>query len=477
MCGVFGLGPVFPRGHPRFFRYAYFEYVPLAGCGRSPYATAQIVPLEAARLLTPVFGLPGSLNLIALGALMCVLASAAIASLAAGLRVRPWAQLLVAGVIWLIVADAAFFDLFASPFSEPAALVGLLLIAAGLVYLGRGRRATVPGLALAGLGGFLAILAKQQYLILALPICLTLILASADRGRGRGLDRFRTRQTAAAVAVAALLAMMAAAYGFWDHASRYGERLQHIQAVDMIFTDIVNTRATTPAGLRALGLPASWARYAGHYYWDNGSVRHDPLYRRYEAKLTDGNIAHFLLAHPGRLISIGQQQAILAQRFRVTALGDYPPNAGNRPGAVESRVAVLTWLVHRLPPRLGLLWLLPLWTAMAAVAIVALRRRRGRAWHRDGAVLVLSMTGCAIAAFIPPAYFAGISTARHMVGMNMATALAFAFSIALAASMTRRAPARAPQAPEPDQGSSGSGEQWAGQRVRARVAPEASSRR
>jgi Na+/H+ antiporter NhaC len=34
------------------------------------------------------------------------------------------------------------------------------------------------------------------------------------------------------------------------------------------------------------------------------------------------------------------------------------------------------------------------------------------------------MTGCAMAAFIPPAYFAGISTTGHMVGSNLATLLA-----------------------------------------------------
>jgi hypothetical protein len=75
------------------------------------------------------------------------------------------------------------------------------------------------------------------------------------------------------------------------------------------------------------------------------------------------------------------------------------------------------------------------------VALLALWWRR-EPWHRDGAVLVFCMTGCAVVAFIPPAFFDGISTARHMVGMNLATALAFAFSIALAASMIHQARAR-----------------------------------
>jgi hypothetical protein len=448
MCG---LGPVVPHGAPRFFRYAYFEYLPSPSCANQrTYPSSEAVPLELARLLTPVLRLPGTVNLIAVGLLMCAAASVGIASLATGLRLRLWAQLVVAGILWLIMADAAFFDVNAGPFSDPAALIGLLLVAAGVVYLGRGWRATLPGLALAGSGGLLAILSKEQYLIWAVPICLTLVLASADRAAGREgradgdrgerlsrLSRFRTRQTGAAVAVAALLAVAAGGYWLWDHTSRFARHLHQEQAVNMIFEDIVNGHDRAAADLRALGLPASWAKYAGDYFWKNVSVRTDPLYARYQGKLTDGNIASFLVTHPGRMISIAQQAAVLAQQYRTTSLGDYPPSAGHPPGAVESRVVVVTWLVHRLPAGLGLLWLLPLWAVMAAVAAVALARRRGEAWHREVAAVVLCMTGCAVVAFIPPAFFDGISTTRHMVGMNLATTLAFAGSSALAVSMIR----------------------------------------
>ncbi len=187
MCGL-GLGPVTGH-HPRFFRFSYFEYVPKHSCaGRLPYPSSQVVPVELARVLTPVLGLPGTVNLIAVGVLMCALASVAIASLAAGLRIRPWAQVLVAAACWLIIADAAFFDVFGGPFSEPAALVGLMLVAAGVVYLGRGWRLTVFGLILAGSGGFLAILSKEQYLVLAAPICVTLVLAAPAPAPGAGCD-------------------------------------------------------------------------------------------------------------------------------------------------------------------------------------------------------------------------------------------------------------------------------------------------
>lgn len=446
MCGRgLHLAPIVPRGDPRFFRFAYFAYAPGPSCTRLPtYPSSELVPLEVARLLTPLLRLPGTLNLIALGLLMCLLTAVGIASLATGLRLPFWAQLLVAAAVWLIMADAAFFDVDASPFSEPAALVGLLLVAAGLVHLGRGWRETVLGLALAGPGGFLAILSKEQYLILAAPICLALVLASA--GPGRGLARFGTRQVAASFSVAAVLALMTGGYILWDQTSPYAARLHHVQAVDMIFDDIVTRPGDARADLRALGLPASWARYAGDYYWDTVSVRDSPLYPRYEDKLTDGNITHFLLTHPSSIVSIGQQAAVFALQFRITTLGDYPPSAGHPPGATESRVTVVTWLVRRIPSRLGLLVLFPLWAAMTAVAIVAIRRGRAVPWRRDGAVLVLCMIGCAVAAFIPPAYFAGISTTRHMVGMNLATALAFVVSVALACSIWQR-PRRVRPAP------------------------------
>ena len=438
MCDL-GLRAVVPHGYPRWFSYAYFVYVPHGGCSRIPlYPSSQVVPLEMAKVLTQVLGLHGTLNLIVLGIGTCVVASFGIATLATGLRLRPWAQLVIAASVWLIMADAAFFDVWASPFSEPAALIGLLLVAAGVVYLGRGRRETVFGLAVAGVGGLLAALSKEQYLILAIPICLTLLLAGLARGGGRGLRRFRARQAGAAIAVAGIVAVSTAGYWYWDSTSRHAARLHHEQAVDMIFMDIVTKPGNALAGLRALGLPASWAKYAGHDSWTKLNPLHDPLFPQYEAKLSEGNIAHYLLTHPASIVRIGQRAAGLAQRFRVTYLGNYPPSAGHPPGALESRVAVVTWLVHQLPLGLGLFWLAPLWTAMAAVAIAALFLRRGGAWHRDGAVLVLCMTGCAIAAFIPPAYFAGISITRHMVGMNLATALAVPVAIALAASLLRQ---------------------------------------
>jgi hypothetical protein len=439
MCGFpLHMSPIYNHHFPRFFRYAYFEYGVSGQChNHLPYPTSEMVPLVIARVLTPVFGLPGQLNLIALGILMCAVASVGIASLVTGLRIRLWGQVLLAACIWVIVADSAFFGVFASPFEEPAMMTGLLLVAAGLVYLGRTRRESAAGLVLAGVGGFLAIVSKEQYLILAVPICPAIILASVttdSRGQ-RWRQRLRTREVARATIVAVVLALMAGTYAAWDTTSHYGQRLHHIQAVDTIFQNIVTGHDNVHADLKALGLPQSWAKFAGTYYWDRHSVRFSPLYTKYAPELSDSNVAKFLLTHPGRIWGIGQHAAVEAQVFRVTELGSYSPSAGHKRSAVESRVLIITWLMHQLPRQLGLYGLLPAWLLMAGIALLALLRRRGRAWHRNAAAVVLCMIGVAVAAFIPPGFFEGISTTRHMVGTNLATWLCIPLSLGLAGSM------------------------------------------
>jgi hypothetical protein len=165
------------------------------------------------------------------------------------------------------------------------------------------------------------------------PVCLTLVLASRGRNGGRGLHQFWTARTRAATMVAVLLATMTAAYALWDRASNYATLLHRQQVVDVVFNEIVTAHDDhARTDLRALGLPPSWAKYADTNSFSSVSVRNDPLYPRYEAKLSDGTIAYFLLTHPRSIVSIGQHAAIDAQKLRVTYLGDYAPSAGHPPG-------------------------------------------------------------------------------------------------------------------------------------------------
>jgi hypothetical protein len=438
MCAL-NVAPV-TGSYARYDAYAYFTFDPSRDCaGAQIYPSTEHLLLVAARWLTPMLGLSGTVNLIALGLLTSAIQSAGIASLACGLRIGLRGRLLVAAGIWLVMADAAFFDTYPSPFSEGATLTGLLLVAAGVLYLGRGRLAFVFGLLLTGAGCYLTSLSKEQYLPLVAPICLVLILASGRPDRRPGLARYLTWRTAAALATAGLLAASVLSYAHQDASSRYTQLLHQEQVVDVVFDDIVTQQQGAAADLRALGLPVSWASYAGDGFWAKHSVYYSPLYAQYADKLTDTNLADFLLAHPLTTIEIGQQAANDALALRVTYLGNYAPTAGNGPGALENRVGIVSALAGAVPPRLGLFWLLPLWLVLAAIAWRAMRRgRRSRPWHRDCGIAVLVMLGCAVTAFVPAAFFAGVETTRHMLGSNLATALACALGVTIMASKMRQ---------------------------------------
>ena len=360
--------------------------------------------------------------------------------LACGLVPALRTRLVVGGALWLVMADAAFFDTYASPYSEGATLIGLLLLAAGLIYLGRGRLSSVTGLVLAAGGGYLTIMSKEQYLPLAAPICAGLLLAAVARDGRRGLSRLLTGRMAATVIAVGLIGATAIAYAQQDARSPYTRQLHQEQVVDVIFADIANQPGATPADvrdLRALGLPDEWSEYAGNTFWSKHSVYDSPLYPEYAARLTDTNLARYLITHPVTAIEAAQRAASAALQLRVNYLGNYAPGSSLPPGTLENRIGIVSSIVGVIPVQLGLFWLLPLWAAMLGLAVVVLRHPRKVRWHHDAAAAVICLTGCAITAFIPAAFFAGIEPTRHMLGMNMATALAFAFSATLLASLLR----------------------------------------
>jgi len=241
--------------------------------------------------------------------------------------------------------------------------------------------------------------------------------------------------------VSVLLGGGAVVYAHRDAASPYTKLLHQEQVVDVIFSDIVPKRITVAdarASLQALGLPGSWEQYAGHNFWSRPSVYNSPLYGQYADRLTDTNLARYLLTHPLKTAQIAQGSAVDAMDLRVNYLGSYAPGANQPPGTLEDRVGILSSLVGVIPTQLGLFWLIPLWAVMLALAVVTLRRPRAASWHHDAAVATIGLTGCAMAAFVPAAFFDGVETTRHMLGMNLSTALAFAVCFTLLASLLRR---------------------------------------
>ena len=140
-----------------------------------------------------VLGLPGVVDLRELIVEYCVLAgvvTAVAARLLAPLRLA--ARILILIALFLVLSEAAFADYAASPFTETAALYGMLFFAvAGVAVAVRARGYHAAYLA-AWASAVLAVGAKTETTTLALPLAVFLGAHRFPLGGGRGWSAGRS---------------------------------------------------------------------------------------------------------------------------------------------------------------------------------------------------------------------------------------------------------------------------------------------
>lgn len=146
------------------------------------YRSSQLWLLSMAKHLTPILGLPGTLDLRALGLLCALLVGLVVAALVVVLPGRPWFRVLLASLVGLLAADSMISQFFISPYSEPAELIATLGLCPALLALWRRGRTTWPSLAAVGFLGIVAIGAKTQ----AAALLPGLVLAVLWLPHGRG---------------------------------------------------------------------------------------------------------------------------------------------------------------------------------------------------------------------------------------------------------------------------------------------------
>ncbi|MFI1162077.1 hypothetical protein ACH4UM_00340 [Streptomyces sp. NPDC020801] len=432
------------HGHPRFQSYVLPELQPAAATCHAqviPYWTSQTLLLDLARPLTRLLHLRGAVNLLAVGLICCVIASAAIACLVVAVRAGVAVRVAAAAVTWLIVADSAYFDYFASPLGEGTGVLGILLVCAGIPLLGRGLRTGLPGLVLVGSGGMLAVGAKTQLLVLAAPIVLVLLLRTVALGRTRGrlVKRLAPRSLGA---VAAVCVIAVAGLSYRSHKTY--DTYVRMNPVDTIFSGIVDGRHDTRADLAFLGLPPQWAKYAGTNWWTNNQAfSRDPFYRRYESKLTLTNTCRFWVTHPGRTVAVLQARAQQLLGMRPTYLGSYMPSAHLPPGAQEHRLELVSSAARSVRTA-GLFLLVPAWTVTAWCGVRCLRRGRrpgGRHLDRSLGTVVLFLEVCAVSQFVMAALGEAMENEKHMVFAAFCTLMLCPVLLVAAARNSRAAQA------------------------------------
>ncbi|GAA1977300.1 hypothetical protein [Catenulispora subtropica] len=459
MCHL-GIDVRVPPGTSRLRDYVYVRYDHLAhfSCQRHalgsiklpdvPYRSSQLLVLYAGRALTRLLGLPGYLDLRAVGVICCMLIGAAVGLLYRFARMRHRYRMLLCGAVVLVVADTVFIDYAISPFSEIASIIGVLYVVVGLVLLaGPGRRARLAGVALTGVSGLFFATAKTQNFPAVLPLAV-LLLAPAlpvPVARLRTVDRRLRHRLTGLVTVAVLVVGAVAVSGNEDR------RTAQLTGANFVTVTLLPTSAHPQADLAEFGAPAWLADYAGAPPWCAPSaLQNGAAYQRFTKTLSHRRILGFFVEHPGRLLPVLDRVAEYFYQPRPTStlcapgphgaqvmvlphLANYTRSAHTPRGVLDRRWAPVTEALGLLRgggmATLVLLWLLP-------AGAVALCRRR-RALRGVGAVVGL-LLAVAVTQFGASAFADGIDTAKHLDLAVFATALAWVFAaVEVVAALTR----------------------------------------
>jgi hypothetical protein len=388
------VNPIWAYITPRYDAYTWYGEACSAGGSGQPYYSTEYFPLLLAKALTRCLGLPGALDLRVLGPLFALAVGAAVGWTAHLLPGALWMRLTVASGLGLATVDSAIAPYLISPLSEPAALVGMLLLIPAMLTLLR--RDVVRARDVALLAGVAAwtIGAKEQtasILVAVIPVLLlrpSRVLAGRRNPVARLVNGCRARR--AAFAACGLLAAGTAA--FQAVQPRW---LNEIVRYDAVFGEILGHSHHVAADVRSLGLPASFADSAGSTMVSPDSASALPEYQAFLDHDGMGTVLRFYAAHPTRLFGVADQGLIGMSAARPTYLGNYLPGGGRTPYARECRICFAESLFTMAEPERWLVYPV-LWGGTLLMGwFVA---RRGRSAHAKATGVVLAATAGALIA-------------------------------------------------------------------------------
>lgn len=412
----------------------YDESCVAGGLGVRYFSSQQLV-LWLAKVLNPMLDMPGALDLRTVG-LLLTLAFGAVTALLVVLLPGPLsARFSVASAFGLIMCDSVFADFFISPYSEPAALIGLMLLCPALLLLWRRTHSTLSGIVLTTVVLLFIITAKPQ-LVSLLPVGLAALLwlpcvrRKSDQAHFRPsakgpqrLGRWLAVRWPALVACAVLCGVTGA------FSVTQPQRLSQQVWYNAVFAEML-PHSPDPAGdLKALGadprlVPASTSRMG-----DSNSAVRTPYWEEFERNVTPGKILVHYLTHPARLVGMGGRgvQAMTHPTLE-HYLGSYPPDSGQPPLTKERRVVVVTTIFdffRSMPALVPLLWL----CALGMGAVLA-----SRTWARPSARAVGRMTVCVVLSLFLQFWLVMVTEGaadiyKHMIFTDYLTALCIPLSI------------------------------------------------
>lgn len=395
------------------------------------YRSSELWLLSLAKHLTPVLGLPGALDLRALGVICAVLAGIVVALLVFALPGSIAFRVVVASLIGLLATDSAVAQFFISPYSEPAELIGTLALVPALLLLWRRGYVTWTRLAIVVFVSTVVIGAKTQAaaVLPAIFVALLWLPYGAAGSPRRGVGRVMSRLPGL-MACAVLLGVTA----FFVHAAPVGLTQQDVYGE--VFGEILVHSANRSADLRSLGADPSLASAAGTNPESPNAATIRPQYLAFTRDVSEADIVRFYVVHPVRLLAVGADGLRGVAQWRQDYLGSYLPGSGHPPGAIESRVdAYGLVLQHQVGLVLVVLWLLTLYLGVRTAG----DDRLGPAERALGRLAVFTAVGafCEFWAVMVSIGFPDVY--RHMILANVLMALGLPLMGAMTAVRLRAA--------------------------------------
>lgn len=414
MCqiGANASGPPWASAQWHFVRLTYNRLPPQAGCFR--YHSSQLIQLKFTTWIHHLIGLSGVIDVRELIVEDSLLAGGALGALAWLLRkVRIGYRLALIALFFLVLADTTFAVYAASPYSEPAAMIGVVVAAlAGAAVIAKRDRKVFPYIILWA-GSALAIGAKTETVSLLLP--LGVLVGTQRLPIGRFAGRFGAR-VVPLVCAAALIPI-----AMWVN-SGSPTALARTNVGDEI-TMTVMPLSHDPAQVAAdLGMQASFGKYSGTNWWSPHPIWADPLYPTYADKLSRPNLAHYLIRHPGLDARILSSAAPSYFAMRPGNLGNYPIDSGHATAFVkECRVCIVTTIAQKFRDT-GFAGIVAYWILCLAAAAwlwIKSARQSPRRGFTVAACVLVGVTACQ---YLTAAFGEGNEVTKHLaVGLLAAS--------------------------------------------------------
>jgi hypothetical protein len=373
------------------------------------YPSSTLWVMRFARWVTGLLGQTG-IDLRVTMAAYCIVVGALVIGVCRLVR-RGWVTQCAAAVgLVLIAGDSTFVDYLGSPFTETAGLVGLLVLTVSGVSLIRAdvrAPSRAAWLAVFTIAAAATVAAKVQTVTIAVPIGLFLLWRLLRHAPGTTSSRRLAWRSGFAVS---LLIVIAAGATEYQHNPK---QFALINPTDVIFVGILGPSHDPAADLQDMGLPISFAKYAGHSWWETPAPEYDPAFPSIQSKITYATIAHFLATHPGRTVAIAGTGADAFWAARARYLGNYPQGAAPSL-ATECRLCLLSSVMAD-QRELGLPALVILTVMTAAAAISLLRRSTPGSRSHSFASVSLLLNAIVAIQFVTNVYGEAIETTKHLV--------------------------------------------------------------